>query len=150
MSAWVRPRTTRDVDLAVIISKKIGWPDLISTIETRFHKKISVHKASPKITIKEKFSFMSGHFQVDIIGTKDFDLALEAIKHAVIAEVFGEKIKVATPEYLILLKLLPLSNQDALDIKMLSKKADSGKLRQLAKKHFLLPKLESVLSKELK
>jgi hypothetical protein len=149
LSAWIRPRTTRDVDLIVIISKKIEWSDLISIVETRFYKKISIHKAVPKTTIKENFSFMSGHFQVDIIGTKDFALASEAIKHAVAAEVFGENIKVATPEYLILLKLLPLSNQDALDIKMLAKKADLRKLRHLAKKHFLLPKLESVLSKGL-
>ncbi len=145
LSAWVRPRTTRDVDLVVIISKKINWSDLISIVETRFHKKISVHKATQRTIIKEKFSFMSGHFQADIIGTKDFNLASEAIKHAVVAEVLGKHIKVATPEYLILLKLLPLSNQDVLDIKMLAKKADMGKLEHLAQKYFLLPKLDSVL-----
>ncbi|MBF0505892.1 MAG: nucleotidyl transferase AbiEii/AbiGii toxin family protein [Nitrospirae bacterium] len=146
LSAWVRPRTTRDVDLAVIISKQLKWPDLISIMETRFHKRISIHKATPRATIKEKFSFISGHFQVDIIGTGDFNLAAEAIKNAVVAEVFDKKIKVATPEYLILLKLLPLSNQDTLDINMLAKKADMGIVRNLAQKHFLLPKLESVQS----
>jgi hypothetical protein len=89
---------------------------------------------------------MSGHFQADIMGTKDFDLASEAIKHAVVAEVLGKHIKVATPEYLILLKLLPLSNQDVLDIKMLTKKSDMRKLQYLAQKYFLIPKLDSVLS----
>jgi len=145
LSAWVRPRTTRDVDLAVIISKKIKWSDLISIIESRFQKRTAIHKATPRAIIKEKFSFMSGHFQVDITGTKDFDLAVEAIKHAAVAEVFDKKIKVATPEYLILMKLLPLSNQDSLDISMLSKKADMGIVRKLAQKYFLLTKLESII-----
>ncbi len=149
LSAWVRPRTTRDVDLLVIISRKIKWPDLISIVESRFQKRISLHKATPRITIKGKFSFMSGHFQVDIIGTKDFDLAAEAIKHAVIAEVFDKKIKVVTPEYLILMKLLPLSEQDAVDINMLAKKADMGIVKKLAQKYFLLSKLESIYSKKV-
>ncbi|MCL4457123.1 MAG: nucleotidyl transferase AbiEii/AbiGii toxin family protein [Nitrospirae bacterium] len=145
LSAWVRPRTTRDVDLVVIISKKINWDDLISLIQTRLQKKVSVHKATPRMTIQEKFSFMSGHIQVDIIGTGGFDLATEAIKNGVVAAVFGKNIKVATPEYLILLKLLPLSGQDIIDIKGLAKKADMHKVAKLAEKHFLLPKLESII-----
>ncbi|MEW6739096.1 MAG: nucleotidyl transferase AbiEii/AbiGii toxin family protein [Nitrospirota bacterium] len=145
LSAWVRPRTTRDVDLVVIISKKINWVDLISLIQTRLQKKVSVHKATPRMTIQEKFSFMSGQIQVDIIGTGGFDLAADAIKNAVVADVLGKSIKVATPEYLILLKLLPLSSQDIIDIKELSKKADIRKVYKLAGKYFLLPKLEPII-----
>jgi|GEM_PF-1479084 len=145
LSAWVRPRTTRDVDLVVIISKKINWADLISLIQTRLQKKVSVHKATLRMTIQEKFSFMLGQIQVDIIGTGGFDLAADAIKNAVVADVFGKSIKVATPEYLILLKLLPLSNQDIIDIKELAKKADMHKVSKLAEKYFLLSKLESII-----
>ena len=145
LSAWVRPRTTRDVDLVVIISKKINLDDLISIIQTRLQKKVSVHKATKRMTIQEKFSFMSGHILVDIIGTGGFDLAADAIKNAVIADVFGKSIKVATPEYLILLKLLPLSSQDIIDIKELAKKADMRNVRTLAEKYFLLPKLDSIV-----
>lgn len=72
-------------------------------------------------------------------------MAAEAIKKSVTVEVFGENVKVVTPEYLILLKLLPLSSQDAIDIKALSKKADMGKLMALAEKHFLLSKLKAVI-----
>lgn len=39
LSAWVRPRTTRDIDLVVAVSKNLRWADLVSTIETRLHKK---------------------------------------------------------------------------------------------------------------
>ncbi|GAB4486312.1 MAG: hypothetical protein OHK006_13970 [Thermodesulfovibrionales bacterium] len=97
--------------------------------------------------MKEKLSCVTGPIEVDVISTKGFPLAEEAIRKAVAAEVFKKSVKVATPEYLILLKLLPLSGQDALDIRALSREADMAKVRRLAKKHFLLPKLESVISK---
>lgn len=88
---------------------------------------------------------MEGQIEVDIISTKGFDLADKAIKNAVIAKVFQTNVKVITPEYLILLKLLPLSDQDAVDIKRLLIKADRKKLIHIAKKHFLLSKLESIV-----
>ena len=95
--------------------------------------------------IKEKLSFVIGQIEVDVISAKGFELAAEAIKKSVTAEVFGKSVKVATPEYLILLKLLPLSQQDAVDIKALSKKANIKNLRSLAEKHFLISKLETVI-----
>jgi len=62
---------------------------------------------------------------VDVISTKGFELALEAAEKAVPAEIFSKIVKVATPEYLILLKkLLPCSMQDQIDIMSLMKKAD--------------------------
>jgi hypothetical protein len=145
LSAWVRPRTTKDIDLAVTVSRKIKWSDLVSIIKTRLQKRVAVQKGTQRTHIKEKLSFVSGHFEVDIISTEEFYLAAEAIKNAVSAEVFGKRVKVATPEYLILLKLLPLSEQDAVDIKSLIKKADKAKLKSLADKHYLLTKLESVI-----
>ena len=119
LSAWVRPRTTKDVDLAVAVSKKITWEDIISIIETRLHKKVAVQKGTRRSNIKEKLSFISGQIEVDLISTRGFELASAAVKNAVVAEVFGRKVKVVTPEYIILLKLLPLSSQDAVDIKTL-------------------------------
>ncbi|MFA4828419.1 MAG: hypothetical protein WC855_07975 [Thermodesulfovibrionales bacterium] len=99
--------------------------------------------------IKEKLSFVAGQIEVDVISTKGFELAAEAIKTSVVAEVFGKNVKVVTPEYLILLKLLPLSSQDAIDIKALSKKADMRRLKALAEKHFLLSKLETLITNKL-
>jgi len=144
LSAWIRPRTTQDIDLAVTVSGRIKWADLISIVETRLHKRVSVHKGTQQTNIKEKFSFVSGQIEVDVIGTKGFRLADASIKDAVLADVFGINVKVVTPEYLILLKLLPLSNQDIIDITALLKKADKNKLKTLAQKHYLLSKLESV------
>jgi len=40
LSAWVRPRTTKDVDLVVAVSRQMTWKDLASSIETRLHKKV--------------------------------------------------------------------------------------------------------------
>jgi len=51
------------------------------------------------------------------------------------------------PRSIILLKLLPLSGQDEIDIRALIKKADRNQLKTLAQRHYLLPKLEALLSK---
>ena len=144
LSAWLRPRTTRDVDLVVVLSKTVSWSHLVSFLETRLKKKIAMQKGSARTNIKEKLSFVLGQIEVDVISAQGFDLAAEAVKAAVPVEVFGAQVNVATPEYLILLKLLPLSEQDAVDIKSLLKKADKSKVATLAKKHFLQQKLESI------
>jgi len=150
LSAWVRPRTTRDVDLIVAISEQTAWNELAAVIETKLHKKVALQKGTQRTNIKEKLSFVAGQIEVDVIGAKGFDLASEAIRHAVSAKVFDMKVKVVTPEYLILLKLLPLSDQDIVDIKTLLKKADIKRLIPLAQRHFLLPKLERVMSEKKK
>ena len=145
LSAWVRPRTTKDVDLAVAVSKKnyLGGHNFYYRNQTSQKGGSSGTRRS---NIKEKLSFISGQIEVDLISTRGFELASAAVKNAVVAEVFGRKVKVVTPEYIILLKPLPLSSQDAVDIKTLLKKADKVKLISIARQHYLLPKLESVIS----
>jgi len=145
LSAWIRPRATIDIDLAVIVSEKLKWTDIASVIETRLQRKVALEIGTQRTDIKKKLSFIVGQVEVDLISAEGFKLAEEAIKNAVIAVVFGRGVKVVTPEYLILLKLLPLSTQDVVDIKALVKRADMKNLMSLAKKHHLLPKLKSVL-----
>ena len=147
LSAWVRPRTTRDVDIVVAISETMAWSDIVSLIETRLRKRVALQKGTQRTNIKEKLSFVIGQIEVDVISTKGFDLAYEAISHGVTVKVFDKKVKVVTPEYLILLKLLPLSDQDILDIRALTKKAEMKRLVTLAEEHHLLSKLERVMAK---
>ncbi len=148
LSAWVRPRTTKDVDLVIALSKKITWPKIASLIEAELQRRVAVQKGTQRTHIKDKLSFVIGSIEVDVISTKGFELAAEAIKHAVAAKIFNKKVKVVTPEYLILLKLLPLSSQDILDIKALIKKTDIDRLLSIAEKHYLSTKLKSVISVE--
>jgi hypothetical protein len=150
LSAWINPRTTKDVDLVVVVSKNLTWQDVAALIETRLHKKVILQKGSKRTTIQEKLSFMMGDIEVDLISTKGFGLAAEAIENAVSAEVFDRSVKVVSPEYLILLKLLPLSSQDEIDISALMKKADLKRLETLAEKHSLLLKLQPLLIKPKK
>lgn len=150
LSAWVEPRTTKDIDLAIVVSQSLTWQDIASLIKTRLGRKVILQKGNKRTTIQEKLSFMIGHIEVDLISTKGFVLAAEAVEHAVTAEVFDKSVKVAIPEYLILLKLLPLSLQDEVDIRALMKKADPKKLKTLAQRHSLLPKLEPLLIKSKK
>ena len=72
LSGWIEPRTTKDADFIVIISKKITWQDIASLIETRLHKKVILQKSSKRTTIQEKLSFMMGQIEVDLISTKGF------------------------------------------------------------------------------
>jgi hypothetical protein len=146
LSAWVRPRTTRDIDLVVAVSKDISWADLVSIIKTRLHKRVAVQKGTRRTTIKEKLSFVSGQIEVDVISTMEFELASEAMQYAVIAKVFGMDVKVVLPEYLILLKLIPSGSRDVLDIQELMKRTNKKKLKILAGKHRLLEKLETLFS----
>jgi hypothetical protein len=150
LSAWIEPRTTRDVDLVVMLSGKLTWKDIASVIRTRLHKKVIVQKGNKRTMIQEKLSFMMGQIEIDVISTRGFRLAAEAIENAVPARVFDKNVNVVSSEYLILLKLLPLSAQDEIDIKALMKKADLKELRVLAEKHSLLPKLERLLIKPKK
>lgn len=150
LSAWVDPRTTKDVDLVVAVSKDLTWQYIASLIKTRLHKKVILQKGNKRTTIQEKLSFVMSQMEVDVISTKGFGLAAEAIEHAVSAVVFDRSVKVVIPEYLILLKLLPLSLQDKVDISALMEKADLKRLKMLAEKHSLLPKLEPLLIKQKK
>jgi hypothetical protein len=150
LSAWVRPRTTRDMDLIVAVSQRTEWSDIAALVETRLSKRIATQKGTRRTTIQEKLSYVSGPIEVDVISTKGFDLAADAIAQAVITEVFDQKVRVVTPEYLMLLKLLPLSGQDIVDIKALAKVADMDRVRALAVKYYLLPKLESIFRSQKK
>jgi hypothetical protein len=51
LSAWVEPRTTKDVDLVVVVSKNQTWQDIASLIKTRLHKKVVLQKGNKRTTI---------------------------------------------------------------------------------------------------
>jgi hypothetical protein len=79
LSAWIEPRTTKDIDLVVMLSKNLIWQDIASLIRTRLRKKVFLQKGNKRTTIQEKLSFMMGQIEVDVISTKGFELAAEAI-----------------------------------------------------------------------
>lgn len=145
LSAWAEPRNTRDVDLVVGVAEGTSWSQIAALIESRLRRRTVVKKGTLRTIIQEKISFASGPIEVDLIGTRGFELAEEAMRHALVTEVFGRKVRIVTPEYLVLLKLLPLGPQDRIDIVALLKRSDRRKLRVLAKKHFLIGRLDSVL-----
>jgi hypothetical protein len=66
------------------------------------------------------------------------------VEHALVTKAPGRRVKIATPEYQIFLQLLSLRAQERIEISALIKQADRRELRALAKRHFLLARLESV------
>ena len=120
LSAWAVPRNTRDVDLVVALAEGTTWPVIAARVESGFRKQTVVKKGTRRTTIQDKLSFVAGQIEVDLIGTRGFALAEEAMENA-------------------------LGAQDRIDIGALIKKTDRRKLRVLARKHFLLARLEPVL-----
>ena len=90
-------------------------------------------------------SFRLGQIEVDLVDTSGFALAADAVRAAATARIFRKRVKVVTPACLILLKALPLTARDALDIKELVPAADRRRLRALARKHFLTDRLHKAL-----
>ena len=146
LSAWVAPRTTQDIDLIVTASPGLNSKDLTHLVETRLCKKTHLPKMKANYAIKEMFSFMEDHLGVDVILTTGFPLAAEAIQKAVRIEIVGETVKLATPEYLIALKLVSLDDKDKLDIKNLLEVADLPAVKAIAATHGLSESLFAVLS----
>ena len=148
LSGWIPPRTTQDVDLVVTVSPGLHIEDLAYMVESRLGKKISRPKMNENYAIKEMFSFTEDHLGVGVISTDGFLLADEAISAAVGIEILGESVKLATPEYLIALKLVPLDDQDKVDIKNLLKVADLSVVKAIASKYGLSESLETILSSQ--
>jgi predicted nucleotidyltransferase len=111
LSAWIKPRATRDIDLLVSCSGDLGHNDLKYLVESRLGKKTVGHTMGKNETIRGMFSFNENLLEADVISAQDFPLAEEAIENAVDIEVLGQKVKIATPEYIIALKLIPFEEQ---------------------------------------
>jgi hypothetical protein len=146
LSAWIKPRATRDIDLIVSCSADFENGDLKYLVESRLGKTTVSHIMKKNEPIKEMFSFTENHLEVDIIAAQGFPLAEEAIEKAVTIEALGQTIKVATPEYLIALKLIPFEDQDRLDIRRLLEVADLQITKSVADRYGLSGTLDMVLS----
>ncbi len=146
LSAWIKPRTTQDIDIIVLISEDYKWKDFIDILKKNYRKQVFKPKPARDATIKEMISFTVGPIEVDLINTREFPLATDCIKNAIPVTVFKQKVKVATPEYLILLKLISGSEQDIIDIKNLLKVANKSQVKKIARKYLLEPKLKERLA----
>jgi hypothetical protein len=99
-----------------------------------------------KETIREMFPFTENLLEVDIISAQGFPLAEEAIENSVTIEAFGQTVKIATPEYLIAIKLIPFEDQDKLDIRRLLEVADLPETKAVAARYGLSSAVDIILS----
>ena len=146
LSAWIQPRATSDIDLIVSCSFDFNHEDLKYLVETRLGKKTVSHTIAKNEPIREMFSFTENLLEADIISACGFPLAEEAIENAVTIETIGETVKIATPEYLIALKLIPFEEQDRLDIKRLLEVADLTLAQSIAARYGLSGLLDIILA----
>lgn len=126
---WIDVRTTEDVDFVLTTT---DYKDL--------------HKAFPEGSEKALIYTVKLHnTDVDFLKPQQLAWTSEAIQNASLQDFMGHKIKVLTPEYLILYKLFAGRDKDFSDIKsLLTLKGVKEKAQKLADKY--LPEMSEDLS----
>jgi len=114
LSAWPNPGT-RGTSILCFCGRGHTWPGIAALVESGFRKKTVVKKDTSRTTIQDKLSFVTGQIEVDLIGRGDLPWPKRQWRTH-LSSVFRKAVKIATPEYLILLKLIPLGAQDKIDI----------------------------------
>lgn len=149
LQAWGKERTTKDIDLTVYLSE-IEEADFLQSLK-KFGLKIV--RAGKKI---ENLKLIETHFIPPELGLPievDFFIAqteyqMQVLKRAVCVNVLGRRIKLASPEDLIICKLLsnrPLDRSDVRNI--LSEQRgllDKGYLFSWGRKLGVVRQLESI------
>ena len=134
-----RPRTTMDADVVVLITAR-KLPSLLGALKSHGFR-ISPSrekKVSEKLKklLPAKISYKGG-FSTDI-RTASYSLDKSAIKRALRVEMFDRKLPVATPEDVILYKVVRFSDMDKADMKAIlsrfRQKIDLSYLRDGAQK----------------
>jgi len=130
---WVEPFFTRDLDIFIILPKKLKEKKLIilSPIYEYLKKKGYLWK--------EQWIIIEG-IPVDLFPADE--LEKEAVENAKEIEYQGEKTKIIAPEYLIALFLRTNRDKDERKIKMLLEQAQINmeKLTKILNKHGLTEK----------
>ena len=126
--AWSRVRTTTDVDL-VVSAEPSELARLRPCLERRGFSVGAPVTSDPGESVPDISVFWSGNrpsVRVDIFHAKT-EFEREALRLAVPAEVAGQHIRVATPEAVIVYKVLASRAKDELDLRAVFEAAVASK-----------------------
>jgi hypothetical protein len=126
--AWSRVRTTTDVDL-VISAEQSELERLRSCLERLGFSAGAPVTSEPGESVPDISVFWSGHrpsVRVDVFHAKTA-FEREALQLAVPAEVAGQRVRVATPEAVIVYKVLAGRAKDELDLRAVFEAAAASK-----------------------
>lgn len=149
VSIWVAPRATVDLDFVIGLNEE----DLPSFIEKAKREGLIIFDPKPMQFRRMKLfrMFLQGKeaelLMLDFILT-DSDFFRESLKRAVTIPLEGTDIKVASPEDLILLKLLSGRGQDMVDaeniIRMRRDALDRNYLKSWSERLFVIDLLNQL------
>ncbi|MFZ4855830.1 MAG: nucleotidyl transferase AbiEii/AbiGii toxin family protein [Desulfuromonadaceae bacterium] len=130
VSAWSRARATMDVDMLVIVqSSKLDYlvEKLCEAGMNAEFRRGGVDDPIPLLIRADSLDI--------IVATKKFEA--ETIEQSVVTQIAGRDIPVASPEYLIILKLKAGGPRDLLDVRELlaSNLVDQALLAELASRY---------------
>lgn len=112
VSAWSPPRATMDVDL-LVLAKSENLAHLVTTLRDA-GMKAELRRGE----IDDPIPFLIRADNLDIVvATKKYEA--EAVEQSIIVNIAGRDIPVASPEYLIIMKLKAGGPRDLLDIREL-------------------------------
>ncbi|MEK7314304.1 MAG: nucleotidyl transferase AbiEii/AbiGii toxin family protein [Deltaproteobacteria bacterium] len=147
LSALTQPRATRDMDFIVLMEKEkipffVEWLKLVKKYNFTKH-----HIGRPKDRIKNLIEIPFGNTWADLI-VAFHEIEKEAVAAALEVSVYkGLRIKVLSPEYLIILKLFAGSEQDFIDCAHLwNERIDKRLVRKIAKESFMEGKLKKLMA----
>ena len=147
LSAFTEPRATNDMDFIAVIEKdKIDvFVDWLK--RNKGYGLTKLHKGRSRDKIKNLIEIPCGSTTADIIAASH-DLERDAISAAIRISVFGKgKLKVASPEYLIILKLFAGGEQDIIDCASLwNEPVDKKFVRAAARKYYLEGRLKRAVA----
>lgn len=148
LSALTEPRATRDMDFIVSTEKE----KIASFVEwLKFSKGYRLTKhyvGRQKDRIKDLIAVQTGSTSADLIVCAH-DIERQALANSITATVYkNTRLKVLSPEYLLILKLLAGSDQDYIDCTNLWQRSiDKRLVRGMAKRLYLDGRLKKVVAK---
>ncbi|MHA2245327.1 MAG: hypothetical protein ACXADY_10210 [Candidatus Hodarchaeales archaeon] len=134
---WGRIRSTMDADF-IIDDKKLNYNDFISYLQNKGYA-ITLDDVKRGFLEKSNITIWSNFFRIDFKGIYN-NFAKQTIESAITLDILDMQIKVDSPEFLIISKIIYGSEQDFED-------AASIYLRLKEKKRLQFDKLDELASK---
>ncbi|MEW6687443.1 MAG: hypothetical protein AB1393_14765 [Candidatus Edwardsbacteria bacterium] len=150
LSSFSEPRATADMDFLVILKEGVTPVGLTEWLRiVRGHNRAKLCKGKKVNRIKNLIEIPIGNTWADVIVSEG-KFEKEVVKNSIRIRIFGLNVKVANPEYQIVMKLKAGSPQDILDASSLYRCGVNKRvLKTLISENFLESKFEKMIKRSL-
>ena len=151
ISSWSAERFTRDMDLTIELNKNL-WATLSQKFSSSSNFQIKQTCLDTDSSLPSLIRLDYKNYPIDLIVSLT-PLQKEAISRGIRTKIFGPEVNLATPEDVIILKLIANRTQDIADIEILIQKLsdlDFPYIEKWAKEWEVLPLWQELLAKSEK